>query len=299
MIKTCIEEFENYGKVLSITDGTCTVKVTIDLGPRVIYFARNGKRNMFFCDLKRNTRSDKPEMNAYYGKGRYWYLYGGYRLWLSPESLPETYYPDNDKVNYKIEDDSVTFVPKPQIENGIQTSFELCFCGDGTVLVKNKIENISDKPIYGSAWALCVMNQNSFTYAYQNDADTGLLPNRTVVIWPYTDVYDKRISFNNGAIAVKQDPASDSALKIGFNNTKGKLYTYLDGELFTQTYDTYHENRDYPDGGCSCEIYSCPDFTEAETLSPLTSIDPGECLRFDIKWSIKSADREINSIEDI
>ena len=299
MIKTVIEDFENYGKVLSITDGTCTAKVTLDLGPRVIYFSRTGKKNMFFCDISRKTRSDEPEMDAYYGKCRYWYLYGGYRLWLSPESLPETYYPDNDPVAYYVEGDSVTFTPKPQTENGLQMSYTLCFLGNGTVKIDNSIKNISNKPFYGSAWALCVMNRNSFTYAYQNVKNTGLLPNRNIVIWPYTDIFDSRISINNRVIAVKQDPMSDRALKIGFNNVSGKLYTYLDGELFTQTYETDHDNCDYPDGGCSCEIYSCPDFTEAETLSPLQTIGPGDILKFNVTWNIRAAESPVNSIKDI
>ena len=289
MIKTNVEEFENYGRALNITDGYCTAKVTLDLGPRVIYFAGEGGKNMFFCDLKRKTNCEKPEMDGYYGKGRYWYLYGGYRLWLSPESLPETYYPDNDPVDYTVNGDSVTFTPKAQTENGLQFSYTLTFCGGGKVQVCNVIKNLSDKVIRGAAWGLCVMNKNSYTYAYQNDADTGLLPNRTVVLWPYTLIGDKRLTVTDKAVAVRQDPCSDRALKIGFNNVSGKIMTYLDGELFTQSYKTYHETEEYPDGGCSCEIYSCPDFTEAETLSPLKTVAPGEQISFEIEWTIEKA----------
>lgn len=299
MIKTSIEEFENYGKVLCITDGVCEVKVTIDIGPRVIWLSRTGKNNMFFCDLQRRTNCEKPEMDAYYGKGRYWYLYGGYRLWLSPESLPETYYPDNDPVEYSIGGDSVTFTPAPQTENGISASYTLTFEGDGNITVTNRITNISNRPIHGAAWALCVMNQNSFTYVYQNEEDTGLLPNRTIVLWPYTKIGDKRISLTDRAAAVRQDPESCGALKIGLNNTSGKLYTYLDGELFTQSYETDHKNGEYPDGGCSCEIYSCPDFTEAETLSPYSTVMPGGQIVFRVKWRIEKAPKKINGIEDI
>ncbi len=299
MIRTNLEKYENYGKVINITDGVCEAKVTLDLGPRVIYFARVGKKNMFFNDLQRKTNCEKPEMDAYYGKGRYWYLYGGYRLWLSPEALPETYYPDNDPVDYVTDGDKVTFIPKMQKENGLQFSYSLHFLGNGTVKIKNVIKNLSENTVRGAAWSLCVMNKNSFTYAYQNDADTGLLPNRTVVLWPYTKIDDHRLRITDRVIAVRQDPSSDRALKVGFNNTSGRIMTYLDGELFTQTYNTCHGICDYPDGGCSCEIYSCPDFTEAETISPLETLFPGAHMEFELEWHIEKAPVCINGIEDI
>ena len=287
MIRTNIEEYENYGRVLCVSDGTVDAKITLDIGPRVIYLARKGKKNVFFNDLLRRTCCNKPEMDEYYGKGRCWYLYGGYRLWLSPEGLPHTYYPDNDPVNYEIDGDTVTFTPPAQTENGLATGYSLTFKGNGEIGVRNFIKNTSGKVKEGAVWTLAVMSQRSHTFGAQSVRDTGLLPNRTLVIWPYTDIHDGRIRIENGLADVRQDPDGKGALKIGFNNELGRIMTLTaDGQLFTQTFDTDHINGVYPDGGCSSEIYSCPDFTEAEALSPLTAIAPGDEAVFELNWTL-------------
>ena len=288
MIKACVEEYKNYGKVLHICDGALEVRVTLDLGPRVIYCALPGKNNVFFEDIERRTRCDKPEMDAFYGAGRYWYLYGGYRLWMSPEYLPYTYYPDNDPVVYGIDGDTVTFTPPAQTENGLQTGYSLTFNGAGGIRVKNFIRNISGADKTGAVWTLAVMSQRSHTFGAQSVKDTGLLPNRTLVFWPYADIHDDRIRIENGLVDVRQDPDGNGALKIGFNNELGRVMTLTaDGQLFTQSFKTDHENGAYPDGGCSSEIYSCPDFTEAEAISPLRSFAPGESLEFTLDWDLR------------
>ncbi len=303
MIKTNIAQFENYGRVLEITDGAVELKVTLDVGPRVIYCGLPGKKNVFFCDIERNTNCKKPEMDEYYGKGRYWYLYGGYRLWMSPEYLPVTYYPDNDPVEYVIKEDTVIFVPPVQKEHALQTLYSLTLTGDGKVTVKNRMINFSKSKKKGAAWTLCVMAKNTHTFAVQTDEDTGLLPNRTLVLWPYTKIDDPRLTIKDKLIAVKQDPESDRALKVGFNNEAGKVITLTeDGTEFIQRYKTDHKKGVYPDGGCSCEIYSCPDFTEAEALSPLQTILPGHSFDFSIEWELREYNgkaRDAKTLEKI
>lgn len=293
MIKTSITEFENYGKVMNISDGVCEVKVTLDIGPRIIYCGLTGKQNVFFCDIERKTCNKKPEMEKYYGKDRFWYIYGGYRLWMSPEYLPQTYYPDNDSVDYVIKGDTVTFIPPLQTENQLQTLFSVTLCGNGKITVNNRMINFSRKKKEGAAWALCAVAKNTYTFAYQTDIDTGLLPNRTLVLWPYTLIKDKRLTVRDRLISVKQSPSADRALKIGFNNENGTVVTLTeDGTAFIQKYKTDHIKSKYPDGGCSCEIYSCADFTEAEALSPLQTILPGHSLDFTLEWELKCVDTD-------
>lgn len=291
MIKTSISEFENYGRVMEITDGVCKVKVTLDVGPRVIYCGLTGKKNVFFCDLQRRTCNKKPEMEKYYGKDRFWYIYGGYRLWMSPEASPQTYYPDNEKVEYVIKGDTVTFIPPLQSENLLQTLFSLTFDGGGKITVNNRMINFSNKKKEGAAWGLCAMAKNTHTFGVQSGTDTGLLPNRTLVLWPYTRIDDERLTVTDTLIDVKQSPDADCALKIGFNNEKGVTATVTeDGTLFVQRFKTDHKKGRYPDGGCSCEIYSCADFTESEALSPLQTILPGHSLDFSIEWELFATD---------
>ncbi|MBO4422373.1 MAG: hypothetical protein J5879_02965 [Clostridia bacterium] len=303
MITTKIEKFENYGKVLSIKDGVCEVKVTLDLGPRMVYCGLTGRENVFFCDLERRTNCKKEEMEKYYGEGRFWYLYGGYRLWMAPEYLPVTYYPDNDPVQYVIKGDTVTFIPPVQKEHELQMLFGVTLRGDGRITVNNRLINFSKKKKTGSAWTLCAMAKDSYTFGLQSVTDTGLLPNRTLVLWPYTKLRDRRITLTDRLVSVRQDPDSKSALKIGFNNEAGKIATLTkDGTLFVQRYKTDHDKEKYPDGGCSAEIYSCPDFTEAEALSPCQTVMPGHSLDFSLEWELSAVDcpdRDVKTLEKL
>ena len=56
-----IEEYKNYGKVVAITNGAVELKVTIDIGPRVIYFALVNGQNVMFNDDRRDITVGKGE----------------------------------------------------------------------------------------------------------------------------------------------------------------------------------------------------------------------------------------------
>ena len=74
--------YKNYGKCLSISNGAIEVLVTVDVGPRIIRCACAGKENMMFEDIGRGTTHDVSQL---YGEGKTWNIYGGHRLWMSPE----------------------------------------------------------------------------------------------------------------------------------------------------------------------------------------------------------------------
>ena len=42
----------------------------------------------------------------------------------------------------------------------------------------------------------------------------------------------------------------------------------------------------YPDGGLSAEVYTCPDYTELELLSPWVYLQVGETLTHEIAWEL-------------
>jgi hypothetical protein len=47
-----------------------------------------------------------------------------------------------------------------------------------------------------------------------------------------------------------------------------------------------HPDGEYPDFGCSCEVYACDVFTEAETLSELKTLAKGESITHDETWTL-------------
>ena len=69
------------------------------IGPRVISFKPEGGENFFYVDEKNLTNKNFNSSE--------WFVYGGTRLWISPEG-PATYAPDNVAVHASIDDNSVT-----------------------------------------------------------------------------------------------------------------------------------------------------------------------------------------------
>ena len=51
----------------------------------------------------------------------------------------------------------------------------------------------------------------------------------------------------------------------------------------------------YPDGGLSAEVYTCPDYTELELLSPWVYLKIGETLEHPIAWELKRLPSSANT----
>ena len=65
------------------------------------------------------------------------------------------------------------------------------------------------------------------------------------------------------------------------------LAAITDDYLFLE-YFSRQENIDYPDQGCSIEIYTSPTYSELEILSPIHHLQVGEEFRFRVEWELES-----------
>ena len=275
-VKYIEENYENYGRCLTISNGRLVVKVTLDVGPRIIYASLDGDANIFFNDL---ARAEKREnIDAVYSKEDVWYIYGGTRLWFSPEEFPTSYYPDNDKVEYKIENGKVTFTPPVQRATNMQQIFTLAMDDEKPMVkVDYTAKNMGNENRRYSLWAMSVCDKNGIALIPQPKDETGLLANRVLAIWPYTDMADERIIWGKDYISVKEcSDENVSNLKLGINNTFGRLGFMHGKTFFKVSYTPDHENGEYPDYGVSCEVFTCKNFLEAETLSPIFDYAPGD-----------------------
>lgn len=287
-MKTRIENYKNYRKTLFIEEGDITLGVTLDVGPRVIYMSLDGCENLFFEDIGRETqRTDEAFENAF-GKGTAWYIYGGHRIWMSPEEYPLTYNPDNSPIEYEISDNAVTFTQLPYAGGLVSAQLKLVF-ENGGITVYNTVKNITDKTLNGAVWALSVMAQDGVGFVAQNTENTGLLPNRKLVLWPYTSLADKRLHLFDKYVAVKQDKEAVCDFKIATDSNCGLVCYYKNGVLFTKKFDV-DKNGVYPDGGVCCEFFTGKNFFELESLSPLCDIAPGTSLTHIERWNLAKCD---------
>lgn len=276
--------YKNFGKCLSISNEAMEMYVTVDIGPRIIKCNLQNRENLMYEDIERKNTHD---VSSYYGEGKRWYIIGGHRLWFSPESMPETYYPDNSKVVYTITGDGASFMPPVQDRTGLQYTIEVkMHPTEAKVSVVHHIVNAGKTTVKGAAWCLTVTAAGGVIMIPQPKEDTGLLGNRILALWPYTDMTDPRAFFGRDYISIRQDEKIDKSIKVGINNTQGKMAIINHGQALVKTYKPQHPTAEYPDFGVSTETYACAAFLEAETLSPLKTLKRGEEIVHEEQWQL-------------
>ncbi|WP_040196540.1 hypothetical protein [Candidatus Soleaferrea massiliensis] len=286
-VTVSVENYRHYGKCVKMENEFAELYVTVDVGPRAVHYALKGKENMLFNDDNEAVNNFGPEYDETFFEGARWHIYGGHRLWLSPEKNPDTYYPDNDPVEYEILENGAVFIPKPQIHNNIQ--YKLTYTLDAAsarVTLKQEVRNLSRETIRRALWGITVMDKEGVEIIPQPTKDTGLLANRVLAVWAYSDLSDERIKFGKEYITLKQDPQAASNFKIGINNEKGWVAYANKGCVFKVQYDV-NEQGDYPDYGVSLETYTSNLILEVETLGELHDIEPDGTACHIEHWDLK------------
>lgn len=280
-------QYKNYGECLTVTNGLFEMYITTDIGPRIIKFNPVGKENIMFEDIERELHKPKGSLAPYYDEDDYWDIYGGHRFWVSPESWPETYYPDNHKVKAEIYGNTVTLTTPVQKATGLKQSIVLTFSEiSSTVSVEHILENMGEQEKECAIWAITVLSKNGKCIVPQSSRETNLLSNRTLMLWPYTDIHDERLEIDNKYITLCQSPEAKCSLKFGINNEDGYIWYINHGYTFRKYFITNHIKNTYPDNGCSCEVYTNRLFLEAESLSPLVKLAPGGKIRHTEVWEL-------------
>jgi len=272
-LKTKLINYKNFGECVEVTGDTCMFVVMVERGPRIIRFSGPDGENVF-------AELDDEGFETEFG---YWYMRGGHRLWHSPEETPRTYTPDLDPVEWEETENGVHIVQKPNEYDIFQKEMDISFEG-AWLKVVHSIKNMSRWPIEFSVWALSVMEAGGTLIVPQNTSVTGLLSNRNLIMWPYTDIRDKRAKLGNRFILVK-NAKGESPFMFGQSNEHGYAAYAVHGDLFIKKFG-FDPDAKYPDRGSSFESYCCDFMIEIESLSPLKTISPGEAHVHTEHWKL-------------
>lgn len=268
----CKEILYKGKRFLEASDGKIEIYIALDFGMRISRLAFCGGQN-FFCENMPDFADENKEK---------WKLYGGHRLWHTPEDKARTYEPDNFPVKYEMNGNVIT-VTQNQEKNGIIKMVRIRFAGNNSISVEHELKNGGQWEIETAAWCLSVMAGGGLAIVPQNGEDTGLLGNRVLGIWPYTKLTDKRFYLGDEFISVKSETGSVPPFKIGTNNTHGYVGYILNNQLFVKKFD-YDKNELYPDFNNNFELYTNNFMIELESLSPITLLDKGESIIHTEEW---------------
>jgi hypothetical protein len=259
--------------------------VTTDIGPRIIRFGFINKQNFFYLSAEDNGKTG----------GNDWRIYGGHRLWLAPEAIPRSYYPDNRPVKYSYNGCTLKLTQTRETTTDIVKEIEITLSPDKTeVTVLHRLINQSRLAIELSIWALSVLAPGGRAIIPQEpfgEGDDYLLPVRPLALWQYTKMNDPRWVWGEKYIQAKQNPAFISEQKIGVLNKQGWAAYYLNKEILIKKF-AFDSNAIYPDYGCNNEIYINGNFLELETLGPLANLPPQRAIEHTERWFLANVNAD-------
>lgn len=258
--------------------------VTRSVGPRILSFGFKDGENMF-AELPA-TVIDYPGIPVFH-------FYGGHRFWHAPEEPRRTYLPDDFPIDISPSENGLTVTQKTELQTGLQKTIDVYFPGEvPQVVVTHQLTNHGKWPVTCALWAITQLKTGGTAILPQTRQDTGVLPNRSLAFWPYTDMVNSKVRWGSNYILL--DAELDAPFKVGFPNPRGWLAYWWNGMLFVKRAE-YDPRAEYYDFGSSTECYCNDQFIELETLSPIRTIAPGETASHIETWELyKDIDRPRN-----
>lgn len=270
-------EYKGWKNCIEVSNGIVELIATTDVGPRIIFFGFPGGKNEL-CEVEEHIGTTG---------GDEFKLYGGHRLWHSPEEKPRTYQPDNTKIQWKKKKNGIVLSQETESWTNIKKEIEIVMSPDSSKI--SMIHRLTNKGAWAvelSVWALTVMAPGGKEILPQNSRETGLLPNRMLSLWPYTKLNDPRVYWGDKYITIHQDETAKTSFKIGLPIEAGWAAYANHGNLFVKQFQ-HIDDVLYPDySASSYETFTNDFMLEMETLSPLVLLEPEETIEHRETWSL-------------
>jgi hypothetical protein len=287
--------FAGWKRNLRLQGPTTELIITLDVGPRIIRYAFPGDKNVFVEMAGQMGGTGEKE----------WMIRGGHRLWTAPEG-PHSYAPDNGPVTYKKISDSAVEVAEPANKQfGFQKTLRIELLAGEVVKITHLLANTTDKPLDISPWVLSVMAPGGVALIPQPELDLHpsefpdgravkdeeYLPNREMVLWPFTDLTDGRYAFSQNFLRVTYLPERP-ATKLGLKLPTGWV-AYQNGDNVFAKHFTYDPAQPYPDRGVNFEIFTNVAILELESLAPAVALAPGSAATHVEHWVLRKSKADL------
>ncbi|MFN8620354.1 MAG: hypothetical protein U0869_06370 [Chloroflexota bacterium] len=265
---------------LQVAGGGLRLVVTTGMGPRILAFGADGGSNLL-AELPDAT-IDLPGLPRYR-------MLGGHRLWHTPEVPSSTYRPDESPVTATVLPDGVDLVGAADPVQGIQKRIRVTLAS-GRAQVEHELRNTGSSAITTAAWAITQVPPRGEAWVplSRGELHGAYLPNRSIVLWPYSSLGDARLQLGDDLAVVRGIAGSEGRTKVGTQRERGWI-AWRDGGTVL-VIEAAEEPGTYGDMGAATQCYSCGDFVELETIGPVTTLAPGEALVHRETWRVASVD---------
>ncbi|HEU4321272.1 MAG TPA: hypothetical protein VFS66_14475 [Acidimicrobiia bacterium] len=232
--------------------GPYRIEIAEDFGPRIIGLTRDGGPDLF-ARLARSVAIERVDGPPYV-------FHGGHRLWASPEVPSITYAPDDHAGRWARNGDTVSTWAEADLA-GLTKHMTITLDGE-SLRVDHKIMGAR---LPAAAWGVTQLELGGTAIMTLPHADTAPLPDRSIVVWPYTDLGDPRLTIEDGHLAI--EATGEAPIKLGVGPGRHSLGYWLAGWLFEKWSEA--GTGDVPDLGAAAQVYIGQGFCELETVGVL------------------------------
>lgn len=259
-----------------------SVTVTTSMGPRILGLAGPDGRNLL-AELPEAT-IDLPGLPTYR-------MLGGHRLWHTPEVPASTYRPDEGAVVVAELPDGIDLLGAEDHVQGVQKRIRVRLGAETGVLhVEHEVRNIGASALTTACWAITQVPPRGEAWIpfSVGEINGPYLPNRAIVLWPYSSLGDDRLELGDTLAVVRGVAGSWGRTKVGTQRQRGWI-AWRDGGTVL-VIEAAEEPGVYGDMGAATQCYSCGDFVELETISPAVTLAPGDAVTHVQRWRIAAVD---------
>jgi hypothetical protein len=277
--------YQGWENAYRISNATVELVVLADVGPRIVAYRFIGGENIFH----------EVEEQAGLTGGADFRLYGGHRLWISPE-VERTYFPDNSLVTVRQDNSLIRFtapVESASPGSNLQKELEIQLDEQGTrVTIHHRVTNLDSRPTELAPWAPTMMKTGGRAIlplppraAMDKDHFQSVGP---LTLWSFTDFADSRWTLGTEYIQLQQQTNPTGRFPeqmTGLYNPAGWAAYFLNGTAFLKSAPVI-AGAAYPDFGCNFEIFTNPEFLELETLGPQVELGPEKSVCHTERWKL-------------
>ena len=255
--------------------GPYSIAAATAFGPRLVSLRfRQGPE--LFAQLADDVMIVHPDSGTYR-------FHGGHRLWAAPEVPAITYAPDDHPCVVTTGDDGLR-ITAPIDSAGFIKDLRVGLDGDRLV-VDHRVENGGPGPISLALWGITQFRLGGVALIPigAGVVHDPLQADSSLVIWPYTDLTDSRLSWRRQAAIVEATPGP--RFKVGSGPSPGHLGYLIEDQLFTKEVAAA-ETGTYIDRGAIAQVFVDDSFCELESLGPVVSLNPGASLSHREVWKV-------------
>lgn len=231
-----------------------------------------------------------------------WFNFGGDKVWPGPQgefkkvtgrNWPPDEFFDGRSCSVEIVKNGLKLITPVSRYYGARLTREFVMDEESSLIhIKHRMEKINIPVVDMTIWSVTQIKTPEAVYVPLNPKSK--FPEGYQL---FDNCAEKAENLDKAGLFLKVVRNPKYSFKVGLDTKDGYMAAVYKNVLFMQHFKFEH-NKEYPDSGCSVEVYSNPDplaYMEMEILSPLNRPIPGCSFSFDVLWSL----HRLNNIYNI